>query len=150
MAEDNKIFIDAFDRARTIFIEDARKYSEMNLSSIATKLIQDVGRYCDRFASDFLIDWQRIIDTIESMDSPDVPQEEIICMGLREDGVDHNAFILSRITNGHPENTNKINISILWNTYRRVYAVKITRYQDESYGEWRTSVELRDIRHEIH
>ena len=43
--------------------------TEINMSSIYSKLIQEAGRYCDRFASDLLYDMQCIEHHLEAQKS---------------------------------------------------------------------------------
>jgi len=66
---------------------------DINYSSILTRLIQEAGRYCERFASDLFIDWQSVTEWI---DGAEPGQEKTFLFGFRENGVDHDAFILSR------------------------------------------------------
>lgn len=68
---------------------------EVNYSSLLTRLIQEAGRWCRRYASDLFIDWEPIANglkdgSIESGTS---------LFGFREDGVDHNTFVKSRYEN---------------------------------------------------
>lgn len=72
---------------------------EVNHSSILTRLIQEAGRYCERFASDLFIDWQSVLRYIdEAEESP--AEEKTFLFGFRQDGVDGNSFIESRFTSG--------------------------------------------------
>lgn len=62
----------------------------VNYSSILTRLIQEAGRYCDRFASDLFVDWKGVEEWIKN------PTERRVWMfGFRRGGVDHDAFILT-------------------------------------------------------
>ena len=107
---------------------DSNSY-DINLSTILTKLIQDTGRFCDRYASDLFIDWTHILSTIYSED------DRIFAIGIRENGVDSTSYVIHHIE------TN-------WNDcyYRRLYAVKVSHRVDDTtkYVE----VELRDIKSE--
>lgn len=68
------------------------KIYEINTSSILTRLIQEAGRYCERFASDLFIDWT----AVEEMLTGD---REIGTMffGFRENGVDGESFLNNRL-----------------------------------------------------
>jgi len=82
-------------------IEDGRRgyYSgryEINYSSILTQLIQEAGRYCERFASDLFIDWSSVVDWIDSAENG---MEETFLFGFRQNGVDHKEYVLSRYEN---------------------------------------------------
>ena len=58
--------------------------TEVNYSSILTRLIQEAGRYCESYASDLFIDWQ---DTLEKMS--DIRMKDLsMLFGFRADGVD--------------------------------------------------------------
>ena len=75
---------------------------EINTSGILTRLIQEAGRYCESYASDLFIDWKAIEDRIYSNDAMFLS----FLFGFRQNGVDHNTFILSRFNDGmysHPE-----------------------------------------------
>lgn len=65
---------------------------EINTSSILTRLIQEAGRWCERFASDLFIYWQSIVAKMESLD--DDNREETILLGFRKDGVDSTQSVL--------------------------------------------------------
>lgn len=70
--------------------------NELNLSTIATILIQNVGRFAESYASDFLINW----DIVEDFMKPrPILQEEdcIFPFGIRRLGVDHTTFLMSRL-----------------------------------------------------
>ena len=71
---------------------------EINYSSILTRLIQEAGRYCERYASDLFIDWSCVLDWISSADAGD---EKSFLFGFRENGVDHDAFVLSRFNGSY-------------------------------------------------
>ena len=123
----DKIVIKAFnDTPDTILTEKHSERSMLNLSSISTFLIQNVGRFCERFASDFLIDWAAIESTIDIITEAPVGAYKIIAFGIRRDGVDSNTFITCRIM----ENKQKA-YSIIDAYYRAIYAVKIEKSKSE-------------------
>lgn len=133
----------AFEKSEIIYEERGSRITELNLSSIATKLIQETGRYCERYASDFLINWDNVKNTIEEYHDLSETASKIIYFGIRRDGVDHDAFILSQLTN-HIHTA----YSIIGNYYRKIYAVKIERVLDD-YGYWNTVATLKDIQNNI-
>ena len=92
--------------------------TQINLSSIATLIIQNVGRFCEHYASDFLIDWQNVQDAITDPNPNAKPV--YVWMGLRESGVDGLAFIANRIA----ETTHY---------YRRLYSIRITHEKSDNY-----------------
>lgn len=73
---------------------DSRDHFDINSSSILTTLIQEAGRYCESFASDLFIDWQRVLETIDAARPGDL--QVSFLFGFRQNGVDHDSFIFSR------------------------------------------------------
>ena len=68
--------------------------NSINYSSILTRLIQEAGRWCERFASDLFIDWNHAWSKITSL-SPDSDNLSFL-FGFREAGVDHTEWVLAR------------------------------------------------------
>lgn len=68
---------------------------EVNYSSILTKLIKECGRLCDSYASDLFITWNEIVQRLKEK----TMETSAYLFGIREDGVDHNEFVLSRYNN---------------------------------------------------
>ena len=68
---------------------------DINYSSILTKLIQECGRLCESYASDLFITWSIIMKKLEEK----TMETSAYLFGIREMGVDHNEFILSRYNN---------------------------------------------------
>ena len=59
---------------------------DINCSSILTKLIQEAGRWCERYASDLFITWKYNID--KKLDDGTMSTDQFV-FGFRNDGVDH-------------------------------------------------------------
>ena len=72
--------------------ETAQSGSTLTYSSILTKLIQEAGRWCKRYASDLFIDWYYLMQDINNGNLDD----RTMLFGFREDGVDGNRFVCSR------------------------------------------------------
>lgn len=70
-----------------------RNVFEINDSSILTRLIQEAGRYCERFASDLFLDWESVQEFLNAAEPGD---SKTYLFGFRQDGVDHDNFIFSR------------------------------------------------------
>ncbi len=68
---------------------------DINYSSILTKLIQECGRLCESFASDLFIIWNGIERRLKEK----TMKTSVYLFGIREMGVDHDKFILSRYNN---------------------------------------------------
>lgn len=66
--------------------------TNINISSILTKLIQEAGRWCKDYASDLFISWAGIQTQIDNA----TLKPDSYLFGFREYGVDHNQFILSK------------------------------------------------------
>lgn len=86
----------------------------INYSSILTKLIQEVGRFCESYASDLFIDWKEI----DRMIKDNSIQTSSYLFGIRKMGVDHKEFIFSRYE------TEKEFASL---QYRKIYKLDIER-----------------------
>lgn len=145
--------IKAFKRADVIHIaEGYTDQSKINLSSIATHIIQVTGRFAEHHASDMLFDW----DTVRELTSNHViePLENnIVLFGIYENGVDSNAEImqnlktdcLDRLTGYvHPKRR-----------YRKILAVQVKTEFPEVYTFWSpmteayTTVVLKDLTNEF-
>ena len=68
---------------------------DINYSSILTKLIQECGRLCESYASDLFITWNSIDKKLKEK----TMETSVYLFGIREMGVDHNEFVLSRYNN---------------------------------------------------
>lgn len=71
-----------------------RKCFEINYSDILTKLIQETGRWCEKYASDLFIDWEYLL---KAMEKPDFIGGQWI-FAMRADGVDNYQTAKIRIT----------------------------------------------------
>lgn len=72
---------------------------EINYSSVLTRLIQEAGRFCERFASDLFIDWDSVLRWINEL-VPGATEGKAFLFGFRMNGVDGNSFVLSRYNGG--------------------------------------------------
>lgn len=70
----------------------SRDFNWINYSGILTKLIQEAGRWCRRYASDLFIDWGVIDRQIKDR----TIQSGSYLFGFREDGVDDKLYIFHR------------------------------------------------------
>lgn len=137
-------------------------FDELNASALQTALIQNAGRYCERFASDLictLSDLEPFIRNKPVTCSVDNrvknPEEWVIGVGLREDGVDHNDFILNRLKESRrPSFSGKdalhnafVNVN---QTYRKVLAIYITENRYEWQDEYvKLEIYVIDITHDF-
>ena len=70
---------------------------EVNYSSILTKLIKECGRLCESYASDLFVDWNEITQKLKDK----TMESSTYLFGIREMGVDHSEFVLSRYNNNN-------------------------------------------------
>lgn len=114
----------------------------INLSSLYTFLIQKIGKYCDYYASDFLITYDSLKRLIENT-CPDTPTTYRF-IGIRESGVDDVAYVLSRLTQDNP--------SVLASYYRKLYGLRI-KHEGLDHSPKHAAyvhIELRDFSGEIY
>lgn len=127
----------------SVYIPCGSRYDEsnINLSSIATKLIQETGRWCESYASDFIITWDIVRETVtKHLQTPEILPADVFTFGMRRNGVDHNEYIASKLYNGIDFNTE---------TYRKVYAVQILDHDSENGDGKHIYVTLKDVTSEI-
>lgn len=116
----------AFDRQTEVLREEHGRLtptpgglSGLNLSDIYTIIIQETGRWCERYASDVLLD----LDNLRSIaDGHEGNRDEMLIFAMRRDGVDHIPFFMSRIS----QSVNAFNRYVDTSMYRRILAVRIT------------------------
>ena len=97
-------------------IEAEGRDFDINYSSILTKLIQECGRLCESYASDLFITWNGIVRELEER----TMETSAYLFGIREMGVDHTEFVLSRCNNG----------SQPCYAYRKIYRLNVTIEDD--------------------
>ena len=93
-------------------IEAQGRDFDINYSDILTKLIQECGRLCEHYASDLFITWSRIVRELENR----TMETSSYLFGIREMGVDHTEFVLSRYNN---------NGYVEMYKYRKIYRLDI-------------------------
>ena len=69
---------------------------DVNYSSILSFLIKEAGKYCERYASDLFISWEGVVEALKKKDV-----NERFVFGIRDYGVDHEAFVTAY--NDNPE-----------------------------------------------
>lgn len=110
---------------------DKEQIFSSNLSTEYTILIQNAGRWCERFASDILIDIKTIEEWLENVydeckDFDDEILEKSFLFGFRQDGVDHNAFISYNV-----EENAYMSPRIKPNYYRAIYELCFKVYKSD-------------------
>lgn len=112
-------------------------YWSINLSSIETKLIQEVGRFAEFYASDFLITWAHMQELLKTP-LPKIREHEkqgVLIIAIRKSGVDGEGYLLSRTD---PKSCNH-QTGYVAEYYRSAYAVT-WNIKDNN-----LTVELKDI-----
>lgn len=141
----DKVISDAFEKSETVLATAyGSQCSDINTSDIVTKLIQLTGRYCEKWASDLLINIERMNSCIKEMDNANETEPAYIAFGIRQLGVDGNSFTAARIH----ENGMLASYKTISDFYRQILCVKISRKKNE-FDFFETAVELRDIKNTI-
>lgn len=112
-----------------LIIRGGKASVDINMSSIWTELIKEAAK-CDSYSSDVLID----IDAVREKLASGKPEDFTYYFGFRDNGVDHEAFIRNRKSDG----------------YRRILSLSVTyeKYGDTGYEKcyWITA-KLKEIEH---
>lgn len=112
---------------------------DVNLSTIASILIGEAGRWCKTYASDFIITWDTVREAVtKHVSTFDECETDTIVFGFRLHGVDHDSYVNSRIEQPGP----------ITNEYISIMAVQVSDYIDE-HGYKRVSTILKDIKCEV-
>lgn len=98
-------------------------YYDGNISNIISKLIQDCGRFTERYNSDLFITLQSMHKELEHRKQP-IDKPMVYIYAMRESGVDSNSFMVCRL------NEYKDNPAALEGYYRRIYAVYLIPEQE--------------------
>lgn len=110
--------------------------SDINVSDIATRLIQETGRWVEHWASDFIITWDTVRKCInEHMKTTDILPTKVFFFGLRSNGVDHTEYIASNLYGDTGLNPY---------LYRKVFAVQVMDVTDDDTDK-RVLVTLKDV-----
>ena len=93
-----QILVRHFERCSRVLCTESGTLDNLNMSGISTRLIQDVGRFCERYASDFIISWDAVREQLEPRHITE-PYHAVELFAIRRSGVDHNSFFMSRLRN---------------------------------------------------
>lgn len=112
----------AFDKTEDTVMTETGSPENVNMSDIFTRIIQDTGRFAERYASDALYAIRTVDELCRSAWTSREPVDEIFVFGIRASGVDGNAYFMSRLFDTrspfveyvHPEQV-----------YRRVLALRV-------------------------
>ena len=139
-----QIIVRNFEQCERILCTETGTLDNLNLSNIITRLIHDVGRFCERFASDFIISWDMVRKQLEPRPVTE-PYYTVEIFGIRRAGVDHNNFFLS-----HLRNDSRGRYFCCENVYRKVLALGIEILPAESPERCpRVTCTLKDLTDEL-
>lgn len=114
ITENSQIIIE--DATVSLFKPAANYETVINVSAIASILIENAGRWCKHYASDVIISWDEVREKLSKhVKTLDVLETDIITFAFRQSGVDSNHYLLNRIEDG-------TNISL---HYSEIFAVHI-------------------------
>lgn len=121
----------------------------MNLSSIQTRIIQDAGRYCDRFASDVLVELA-MLEPFDRGLADEVPgpgrrNDWLVVMGLREDGCDGQDAVMHQLR----ESQRGTPYVYPAPYYRKLLGVYVLD-EHEGEGYLRRTAVLMDLTHDVY
>lgn len=133
---------EAFDKHTNSIVIDTGALGDINITSTISKIIQDVGRFAERFNSDCIYGIQDIMYLCQNKYPMEQPIDEIFTFGIRADGVDHNGYIMSQINNG------LTNYCRTTPYYRRILAVRVSVNKTRDHYQ-EVIVDLKDITHEF-
>lgn len=120
---------------------------EMNFSSEFSYLVAKVGRFVETYQSDLIISVNAFTKDIDTMaenlrlqTDGSANADMIAVFGLRENGVDHDSYLLSQM--------NGASSDVLTYYYRKIYTLKVNMKIDTD-GDLIVSSELKDVTREI-
>ena len=119
----------AFEESKTkgIIATGYNDPSTVNMSDIWTTLIQNTGRFCERYASDIVIDINMIQDDLRNLNNVN-EYENIYAIGIRKEGVDGNAFLTHRLKDAYKMNHL---YATCYDYYRKIFVVKLTKIDND-------------------
>lgn len=131
-----------FEKSQNIITTAEGSIGSINTYCISDEIIRNTGRFCDNYLSDCIITINHMTDLCQEPVSKDT--SDILCFGLRKNGVDSNSYIQNRIEEKYRTHSKYDVNEWIELYYRRIFAVKITRKTDNS-----VTCELKDISNNI-
>lgn len=128
----------AFNRSSELVYEYG-DMGDINISSILTKAIQDVGRFSENWSSDVVYAMDMLRDLSQEKKKPEEEYDEVFVFGIRKDGVDCRTALMHRLLESR--DPGPFNGFVHADrAYRRVLAVRVRLHADG-----RADFSLRDI-----
>lgn len=133
---------DSYDKSNNIIVTCKGEIGNLNTYAISDEIIKQTGRFCEHYQSDCII----TINSMNKLCSEPVTKDttNIICFGIRTNGVDDNDFIQSRIESKYQALNRYLTNEWAELYYHRILAVKITRKPDKS-----ITCELKQIKIQV-
>lgn len=114
---------------------------DVNISDILSRAIRVVGRFAERFNSDALYTLDDVRELCGSTFPLEHPVDEIFVLGVRKDGVDHAAYVMSQLDRTRREPNGFVFAEPY---YRSILAINV-RVHDEGHTKPLVECELRDV-----
>lgn len=132
-------FREAFKNAKIIASEESVA-GMFSAPECLTRLIQDVGRFAESYASDLFYDLKPVWYLMQGVLPKETGMDEIYVFGIRRNGVSNGPQAMAILMEDvgpyqpylHP-----------YMRYRKILALKTTVYQN--HGEWQICMQLADI-----
>ncbi len=121
-----------------LFTESTADNTSINVSAIASFLINEAGRWCEGYSSDFLFTWDEVRKAIDSHIAGTNSDKDIFVFGFRRYGVDHDNYVFNRMRQ----------FADVDEYYRKIYAVQVHSKQQKN-GYRKIGVALKDIQTEV-
>lgn len=131
-----------YEKSKNIIATAEGSIGSINTYCISDEIIRNTGRFCENYLSDCIITINHMTDLCQTPVSKET--SDILCFGLRKNGVDSNGYIQSRIESEYESHGKYATNAWIDLYYRRIFAVKITRKTDKS-----VICELKNISNDI-
>lgn len=136
----------AFNKSKEI-LEEHGDMGNANATGIMTRIMQETGRFNERWASDALYGLDKIRALAEQKFVLTDDFDEIITFGIRQDGVDHNSSVMSNLLQTRSMPAGYV---FPMQKYRKVLAVRLRAWADSALGGVRVGFSLRNISHALY
>lgn len=117
--------------------------SDMNISSTVNLLIQNTGRFVESYAGDLLINLAHVYAMVRKHNVELKGESVVIGFGMRRQGVDHNAFIMNRLS--ETAKSNPFGYVSVEKYYRKVFVVTIDNEPAMGLEDTKCIVQLFDV-----
>lgn len=115
----------------------------MNISGTMNLVIQNVGRFAESYAGDILIDVSHVYAMVNKHRVEPQGENVAIGIGIRKNGVDHNAYIMNRLA--ETARANSLNYPLVEKDYRKVLVILIDILPKPAINDALCTVRLYDV-----